>query len=240
MAKSRVKPQALQKLLDTHRRRRPDLQAFMGYPKDKRGVVYEINRGTRQLKNEEALKIAEFLGISVDIVLREMLLHPGERIETSSSNASGQERHNIVTVSRAKSAHRARLSTAFGRDADLPVLGRPVENGAVTVHGGDVLDYIPRPLRLINNQEAFGFLVPDDSMAPRFVEGDRLFVDPLAPLQPGRGVLLVSVDMTAVARELVSRDMERLTVCRTNPPETQDVAITDLYGAYRIVGSVDA
>lgn len=74
---------------------------------------------------------------------------------------------------------------------DLPVYGVAVggSDGDFSLNG-DVVDRARRPPGLLGNKSAFAVYVRGDSMEPRHLQGDLLYVDPARPARSGDDVLV--------------------------------------------------
>ena len=77
------------------------------------------------------------------------------------------------------------LPALSGLSRDLPVLGTAMggEEGAFEFNG-EVVDYVRRPPGLEMARGAFAIYVQGESMAPRYEEGELVFVHPGRPARP--------------------------------------------------------
>ena len=237
-----LRPGAIDELLARFDRGREPLRKHMQnkrFPYASRTRLQMLNHGTRPLPDQELAELARWLGLPVPDVAREILLDPDEIFKTTVSESNHRKRNDVTALSGAATGQFDALSTVIGSDFDLPLLGRAAGDGTLIVDMQDVLEYLPRPKTLLRNVSAFALRVPDGAMEPLFFEGDRVFVDPLAVLQPERAVFLMWTNGRGVIRQLVARHPGRLTVRRFKPAETSEVAEGELAAAYRIVGSLD-
>jgi phage repressor protein C with HTH and peptisase S24 domain len=130
----------------------------------------------------------------------------------------------------------------FGRP-DLPILGRaqggpqgvlmiPVEQRPV--------DWTYRPPQLRGVADAFAIFVYDDSMDPRYRNGQILWIHPHMPLKQGDGVLIIKTSNEALVKELIRRTAASLTVKEYKPKEREfSLAMEEIRQLYRIVGALD-
>lgn len=133
-----------------------------------------------------------------------------ERVRTALSRITGID-EALLLGPRSVRARQSQTSdqrktalSAGGVSTSLPEMGRPiVGTDALRMEGGAVQGYVPRP-PMVKDRDAFTILVNGSSMEPRFSPGDRVYVEPMKPLIPGRSdVFIVLVDDTAILRRLV-------------------------------------
>lgn len=84
------------------------------------------------------------------------------------------------------------------RDGTIPVLAAPVPQGEGRYGPfGPEVDRVAAPTKLANANAAFAFYVPDDGLAPRYLRGELLYVQPGRAPQPDRwGVVIAESGCT--------------------------------------------
>ncbi len=135
-------------------------------------------------------------------------------------------------------AGQLRADKASPQGRDLPVL-------TATTRGVDVatmqFDKAPlntqRPPFLADDPHAFGFLLTDDSMTPRYDAGDMLYVSPARGL--GGENIDIIVDLTSggfMAARLTQATDLSLTLVKLKSQEVFEMPRATIRGLYRIVG----
>ncbi len=113
---------------------------------------------------------------------------------------------------------------------DVPVRGIAV--GGAEGHfefNGEVVDYARRPPGISAARNVFAIYIRGESMAPRFEEGELVFVHPDRPPLPGCDVLLeLQADEGETGhcfvKRLVRRGSSKLVLAQFNPPR-DDIAL---------------
>lgn len=82
------------------------------------------------------------------------------------------------------------LGTAMGTDFEITVDGELLFSEVTELDQGEVSDFARRPAALKGRKEVYGLYVTGESMAPRFRQGDPLYVDPKAQARIGDDVVL--------------------------------------------------
>ncbi|MGE0409334.1 MAG: helix-turn-helix domain-containing protein [Amphiplicatus sp.] len=128
-----------------------------------RSAVTRLLNGDRQLKFHEAEKIAAYLGVALPIGLSDR----------------GRE-----------FAGPGAPMAAVSEDA--PVYRAAADGGRWSLARHETpIDYRPRAPHFEKAATVFGLYAPDDAMAPRFLPGEIVWVDPARPARPGDDALLV-------------------------------------------------
>ena len=125
---------------------------------------------------------------------------------------------------------------------DVPVRGIAVggDEGHFAFNG-EVVDYARRPPGISGAKNVFAIYVRGSSMAPRFEEGELLFVHPDRPPLPGCDVLLeLKADEgeagQCFVKRLVRRGPSKLTLAQFNPPRDDiEVPLAQVRGLFRIL-----
>ena len=125
---------------------------------------------------------------------------------------------------------------------DVPVRGVAVggEEGCFEFNG-EVVDYVLRPPGIERARSVFAIYVLGDSMAPRYEEGDLVFVHPGRPPVNGCDVLIeLAGDHGAPGacfiKRLVARRPTKLVLQQFNPPRSDiEIPLARLRVLYRIL-----
>lgn len=138
-----------------------------------------------------------------------------------------------------------RPNAAFGRSApmgarDLPVYASAQGGPDGMLVGYDPIEWIERPAPLAGVPNAFAMYVVNDSMEPRFRQGDLLLIHPQRPVRKGNDVLVVvrseTDDHEAFIKELVGVDPEVVTLRQLNPEKTFSIPRETVSGLNLVVG----
>ena len=107
---------------------------------------------------------------------------------------------------------------------DVPVLGTVIGgSGGDFEMSGTVVDRVRRPPGIANARNVFALFVDGESMEPRFIRGDLIYINPSRPAAPGDDVVveLFAADGEhggpAYVKQLVSRSSQKV-VCRQFSP----------------------
>lgn len=125
---------------------------------------------------------------------------------------------------------------------DLPVYasaqGGP--DGSMVI-SYDPIEWRERPSILENVPDAFAMYVVNDSMEPRYRQGDLLLVHPRRPVRPGNDVLCVKVsenrEHVAMIKQLVRMNAREIVLLQFNPRREIIVRRQDLASLHRVLGA---
>jgi len=211
--------------------------------------VSRLLAGARALKLDEIGKISAYLetvppgwmvsagGLEPGGIFGSALLGAGahglaeERPDSNTEAAFGGTQHDLPSLQ--------------GLSRDLPVLGTAVGgDGGCFDFNGEVVDYVRRPPGLDRAQGAFAIYVQGDSMAPRYEEGDLVFVHPGRPARPGCDVV---VELTgpegepgqSLLKRLLRRTADRLELSQFNPPKEFSVPLKEVKAVHRILSAAE-
>lgn len=129
----------------------------------------------------------------------------------------------------------------FGRK-DLPVYAS-AQGGA---EGSMVVSYDPiewreRPSILEGVPDAFAMYVVNDSMEPRYRQGDLLLVHPHRPVRSGNDVLCVKLsenkEHLAMIKQLVRANSKEVVLLQHNPRKEIVVPRKEVAKLYRVMGA---
>lgn len=123
---------------------------------------------------------------------------------------------------------------------DLPVFASAQAGPDGMVVTFDPIEWIQRPAPLATVRDAFAMYVVNDSMEPRYRQGDLLLIHPQRPVRPGRDVLVIVAaedgEHRAWVKELVSLDAERLRLRQLNPAQEFEIARSQVSDLHLVVG----
>lgn len=124
---------------------------------------------------------------------------------------------------------------------DLPVYAsaQAGPEGMTLVY--EPIEWIERPAPLATVRDAFAMYVVNDSMEPRYRQGDLLLIHPQRPVRPGRDVLVVLRaeavgEPRAAVKQLLGLDAERLRLRQLNPPKELEIPRAEVAGLHLVVG----
>jgi len=125
---------------------------------------------------------------------------------------------------------------------DLPVYasaqGGP--DGSMVI-SYDPIEWRERPSILENVPDAFAMYVVNDSMEPRYRQGDLLLVHPRRPVRPGNDVLCVKVsenrEHVAMIKQLVRMNAKEIVLLQFNPRREIVVKRSELASLHRVLGA---
>lgn len=140
-----------------------------------RSAVTRLLSGERQLKFHEAEKIAAYLGVASPIGL-------AEKSREFGGGLAEPYTPEVAPIYAASALKGGRWSLSRHHE--------PV-------------DWRPRAPHFLNAAKVFGFYAPDDTMAPRFLAGEIVWVDPVRPVAAGDDALFVEKRRGAAGPETV-------------------------------------
>lgn len=136
---------------------------------------------------------------------------------------------------------------------DVPVYGTALgaaevfEGEAIeqtTLNTGDVVTYFKRPVILDGRADVYGIFIQGSSMAPRYKDGEKAFVETKRPPRNGDDVVVYlrepddvdgERDVAALIKELVRRTSTYIELMQHNPPKTFRLPIERYSKVHRII-----
>jgi phage repressor protein C with HTH and peptisase S24 domain len=179
--------------------------------------VSRLLAGTRELKAAEIAKVEAYLDAPADLGA------PAVRADMAALDVP-----NLASLPR-----------------DIEVRGTAVGGDAASFDfNGEVVDYLRRPPGLIRARKAFAIYVTGTSMAPRFEEGEVVFVHPGRPATPGCDVIVElhgndGEPGHCYIKRLVRRTATKLTLAQFNPPRNLEIELARVRAVYRILTSAE-
>ena len=124
---------------------------------------------------------------------------------------------------------------------DLPVLGAARGGAdALFLDNGKVAEHIERPAFLIGAPDAYAVYMTGDSMEPRYLPSELLFINPARPIPRGCFVVVQKTNAAALVKRGVSQCGPAITVEQFNPEERFKIPRFEMVAVHRIVGSKEA
>ncbi|MBF0252016.1 MAG: helix-turn-helix domain-containing protein [Alphaproteobacteria bacterium] len=128
---------------------------------------------------------------------------------------------------------------------DFPVYGAASAGGGDFFEMHDVVDYIGRPPALGPESGAYGLYVIGDSMAPKWDEGDTVYVHPGRPVTVGCDVVVQISNGDEVTRallkRLVRRDVHEIELVSLNPayPDRIVIPMAEVRHIHRVLKTAE-
>ncbi len=128
-------------------------------------------------------------------------------------------------------------------ERDLPVFGVAVGgDDAWFEFNGQVHEYVERPAQLESVHNGYALYVLGDSMEPRYLEGEIIYINPNRPVTAGS---FVAVEFKSaddgpgkgMIKQFVKRTPTKLVLRQLNPDKTLEFAIDAVKHCHRIVQS---
>lgn len=149
----------------------------------------------------------------------------GQSPEWLEKGVGEQVKHQTETDLMPNAGERFPAPSISGMPLDVPEMGTAVGGSAGDFSlNGQVIDYKRRPPGIANNRNVFCLRVRGDSMAPKYEEGDLIYVSPNRPTKSGDDIL-VEMKPTkpgepgnAYVKRLVSKTPTKLILRQFNPP----------------------
>jgi len=128
-----------------------------------------------------------------------------------------------------------------GGGKDLPVLGAARGGSdALFFDNGKIVENIERPAFLIGAPDAYAVYMTGDSMEPRYLPSELLFINPARPITRGCFVVVQKTNDEALVKRFVSQCDSAITVEQYNPEERFKIPRSEVSAVHRIVGSKEA
>lgn len=140
----------------------------------------------------------------------------------------------------AGNSHRIRHEPLGRKDLPVYASAQGGPDGSM-VFSYDPIEWRERPSILENVPDAFAMYVVNDSMEPRYRQGDLLLVHPRRPVRPGNDVLCVRVsenrEHLAMIKQLVRMNAKEIVLLQFNPKKEIVVSRRDLASLHRVLGA---
>ena len=107
----------------------------------------------------------------------------------------------------------------------------------------DPIDYTPSPPQLLGVKAAFAVYVVNDSMEPKYRQGDMLWIDPSRPAIQNDYVLIELApedgERRALVKQLVKFNAEELVVKQYNPATEVEIDVSTVVRVWLIAGNLE-
>ena len=105
---------------------------------------------------------------------------------------------------------------------------------------GQIVDYVRRPYGILNRKDVFCLRVVNDSMSPRFEDGDRIYCEKRKPIL--RDYIVVELKPEAEGRpgksfikRLVAQNSSFITVEQFNPEGDLNFSRNEIKEVFRVI-----
>ena len=187
-------------------------------------AISRMLKGERLMKLTEAVRVAAFLGIPQEEVLR----HGG---------ADAPPPPRAEPARRGRPPHGPATASLAARDDAIPIrsAGRGGGEQEMFLEDGPI-GYTPRPANLGGVRGAYAIYMVGDSMEPRYQQGWLLHVNPFKPPTHGRDVVVFKQGQAVLIKQFVRWENDALVLCQLNPPEELRVPREDVLECHLVVG----
>jgi phage repressor protein C with HTH and peptisase S24 domain len=149
-----------------------------------------------------------------------------------------EERSSASTL---PAANARGAQSVSGGQRDLPVYASAQAGPDGMMVTYEPIEWIERPAPLAGVPNAFAMYVVNDSMEPRYHQGDLLLIHPQRPVRRGRDVLLIKASEEAgheaFVKELVSIDERRVVLRQLNPERRFEIERSLVQGLHLVIGA---
>ena len=200
-------------------------------------TVAKWERGPNTPRSSTLPRLAARLEVSVAWLLSDQDL----ALPASAAGAAVAAAEPLDAVS-AEAALMIRRPISRG-ERDLPVFGVAVGgDDAWFEFNGQIHEYVERPAQLESVHNGYALYVLGDSMEPRYLEGEIVYVNPNRPVTVGSFVAVEfkSADEgpgKGMIKQFVKRTPTKLVLRQLNPEKTLPFAIDAVKHCHRIVQS---
>ena len=108
---------------------------------------------------------------------------------------------------------------------------------------GQAKDYIERPQQLVGIADAYAIYIEEESMVPRYMPGEVVYVHPGRPLTMGCFVVVQLRPVRegepprALIKQLQKRTPAKLVLHQYNPPQDLEFDAQDVVSIHRVIWS---
>jgi phage repressor protein C with HTH and peptisase S24 domain len=175
------------------------------------------------MKLAEAVRIAAFLGVTQDDVLRH-------------ADAEAQNTAPIPPLRRGRPRRAATQSPARSAGVEpIPIRSMTNAGDALFLSQGPI-GYTARPPNLRGVRDAYATYMVGDTMQPRYEQGWLLHVNPFKPPSRGRDAVVLKQGEAMVIGQFVSWEADALVLRQLNPPGELRIPRAEGIGCHLIVG----
>jgi hypothetical protein len=180
-------------------------------------------KGERQMKLAEAVRVAAFLGVPQEDVLRHAGAETAPPPQTSPPRRGRPRRAPTWPSAPPSSLEPIPIRGASSIGDELVLAELPVGQAA-------------RPPNLSGVRDAYAIYMVGDVMQPRYEQGWLLNVNPFKPPTTGRDVVVVKQGNAALISQFVRWDGNELVLRQLNPPHEFRIPREEVLSCHLIVG----
>jgi transcriptional regulator with XRE-family HTH domain len=176
-------------------------------------AVSRMIKGDRQMKLQEAVQVAAFLGVSQEEVLRRAGAETPAQVGPTRRGRPPQRESSLLT----------------GQIRDrIPIRSAGSDSEPV--------GYTPRPANLADVRDAYAIYMTGEGQSPRYEPGWLLHVHPFKPPTRARDVVVTKNDQTLVIGQFVGWEGDTLVLRQLNPERTLRIPRAEIGECHLIVG----
>ena len=166
-------------------------------------AVSRMLKGERQMKLLEAVKLAAFLGVSQE----ELLRHAGAAVDPpprAEPPRRGRPPRPALMIGRMPRPIQPSTPPLVRGDT-IPIRSAARGGGEQEMFLGDgPIGYTPRPTNLAGVRDAYAIYMIGDSMEPRYEQGWLLHVNPFKPPTRGRDIVVYKTNDAVLIKQFVA------------------------------------
>lgn len=208
-----------------------------------RAAVGQWEAGTHEPSTENLISVCKLLGLNIDATVNgEVALELYDQLVQGINQSKSDGGHvdlDKVQVEAQKFVDIAIVGSGHKIDYRFT---EPEAGGTFFFMFADPMFQTQRPLTLVGKEDAYCINVCDDYMSPKFVRGERIYIDPSRKVKVGDFVILKSPHMyninantstkgpdafVCVIGKVRAMDVQSVTIERFNPPELMSVTLTE-------------
>lgn len=197
-----------------------------------RQQVHKLERGERRLTEDWMRRVADVLDCTpADLLSESPKSAPKLREHGSDFDAPTVHDMNIEPIN-------------LDKNDQIPVYASAQGGPDGTVMSYEPIEFVDRPEPLFGVRNAFAMYVVSDSMEPKYSQGALLLIHPGRPVRQNDFVLIVKQsedgEHSAMVKQLVRMEDERLVVRQFNPPEEFEIDRRQIAAVSLVIGSYEA
>ena len=202
-------------------------------------IIRNIRRGrSNNLRRDTLEKLARVLGCSVEW----LATGRGPVEPLPDANGSAQVISEQIDT---KVPHAAAMPVRSEMPQDIPVMGTAAGSleGAFQLDTGAPVDHVRRPPGIASAVGVYAIYVTGESMAPRFEDGELIYVSPSRPARIGDYVVVQLENgnghIEAFCKRMLRRTAETIVVEQFNPPAELEFRLPEVLAIHRIMSMND-
>jgi phage repressor protein C with HTH and peptisase S24 domain len=222
ISNSKMDTEWFREALNRAGRTQADLARYLGLPPS---AISRMVSGGRQMKLQEAVQTAAFLGVPQDEVLRR------------AGDAPSAPPLDTPPARRGRPPRQSPSQPPMLRPDAMPIRSAARRGGDQQLFlEADPVGYTGRPSNLAGVRGAYALYMIGDSMEPRYESGWLLHVHPFKPPTRGRDVVVLTPRQAVLIKQFVGWTDDALTLRQLNPEETLRIPRGQVIDCHLIVG----